>query len=163
MLQLLAALWIATAAAGEPELTWRGDTLVVDVVVDAPLERVLPILTTPTEIARIDGGGTEITLLSQGPCDELNFKVPSFVGAIEYVVDFCRNAEGSVATLKRSEDMAQYRAAWSARPTEGGVHIHYEILALPAMRVPKRLVLGATKRQVRRLFEKMVTELEGGG
>jgi hypothetical protein len=161
-LSALILLLLSTAQAAEPVLRVDGERVVVDVTVQAPLSTVLPILQTPTEIARIDGGGTEITLIKEGPCDELQFGVPSFIGKIEYVVSFCKDATGSTANLLRSEDMASYQAIWQATDTGAGVHIHYEILALPAMKVPRRLSLGATKRQVKKLFEKIVVEVEGG-
>ena len=155
-------LLMGSAQAGEPVLRVDGDRVVVDVTVQAPLERVLPLMHQPREIARIDGGGTEVTVLASGACDELAYSVPSFVGRVEYVVSFCARPDGSTANLLRSEDMASYQAIWKATDTGQGVAIHYEILAQPTMRVPRRLVLGATKRQVLRLIERMVREVEGG-
>lgn len=151
-----------TAQAGDAELRVQGETVIVDVTVQAPLETVQAIVMTPTEIARVDAGGTRITLLQDGPCDELLYDVPSFVGRIEYVVSFCVDADGSTATLLRSEDMAEYKVTWRATDTGAGVHIHYEILAVPALKVPRRLSMAATKRSVRRMIGKIVEELEGG-
>lgn len=161
MIALLLILLTGPAHAAEPTLRVEGDVVIVDVTVQAPLSAVRSLVQDPLEIARIDGGGTEITLVKDGACDELLYAVPSFVGRVEYVVSFCLDGDGSTATLLRSEQMASYRASWKATDTGAGVLIHYEILAVPALKVPRRVAISVTKRQVRRLFEKMVVELEG--
>ncbi len=124
----------------------------------APAATVLAVAQSPTEIARIDGGGTVATLVKAGPCDRFHYAVPSFIGDVEYDVDFCRTADGSTATLVGDGDMKHYRAAWRVEAQDGVTTLRYELEVTPAMRLPKAVVRSSSKRSVKKLFRNLQEE-----
>lgn len=158
---LLAAAPVA-AWAGGADVRIEGDRVVVDLEVSASFDATRAVVVDPWAIAGLYGDGTTVTRVEQGDCDTLRYEVGSIVGDVSYTVAFCVEADGARATLTDPPgDMKAYEAVWKVEAAGEGTRIHYELLVVPTMKLPRRVIRSSTKRSVKKLFVRLEQELGG--
>ncbi len=154
-------LFSAIALAGDSDVRFEGEVLHAELTTSASAATVLAVAQSPSEIARIDGGGTVVTLVKAGTCDRFHYAIPSFIGDVEYDVDFCKTADGSTATLVGEGDMKQYRAAWRVETQGSSTRLQYELEVVPNLRLPKSVIRSSSKSSVKKLFRHLEEEFGG--
>ena len=159
---LMAALAPAGASAGGGDVRIEDERVIAELEVPASPDAVMKLVADPWKIAGLYGDGTTVTRVQDGDCDTLHYAIDSFIGAVNYNVLFCVHGSGARADLAEPlENMRAYEAIWKIEAKGSGTKIHYELLVVPAMKLPQRVIRSSTRRSVRKLFVRLEEELGG--
>jgi hypothetical protein len=149
---LLGALPAASASAA-PSVHVEGYKVLGTVDLDAPPAEVLAVIRDPHEVNRISRDKTQVKSTAVGDCLQVDYLSPSFVGDVEYRARLCDTPDGSRALLAEPvQDMTEYEAVWRVVARDGGSRVDYELVAVPALALPRALVARATKGPVHKML-----------
>ncbi len=163
----LAALVLAAAlptSAGADEIEVRIDDghIIATTTVDASVEAARALLGDPVRLAQVEGRGAEVSSRPVDGCIVSRITAPSGLGQIEYTVRSCEVADGFVGSLVEAEQLRSMDARWTFTEEDGRLRLTYDLVFVPRVAVPARLVAMLAKRGVRRLLVAVRDELAGG-
>ena len=152
----------SSALADGGDVRIEGDRVVAELEVPAALEDVRKVVDDPWTISGFYGDGNNVTRVHDGDCDTLRYAIDSFIGTVTYNVLYCVDADGARSTLAEPlEDMRAYEAVWRVEASGTGSKIRYELLVVPTIKLPRRVVRSTSKRSVKKLFVRLEEELGG--
>lgn len=157
---LIGSLFPLNSLAQDPVLETDNATVRGSIHVDAPAEHVRAFVGEPIQIARLDGRGATVDVLTRASCSDILTRSPTIIGQISYRSRVCPTGNGWSNTLLSSEDLDQFHAVWSVEPEGSGSKLSYELTVVPKGPVPLMLVVQGSKSAVKGLLSSIRDVLE---
>jgi hypothetical protein len=130
-------------------------------LVGASASAVALVLEDPTELAKIDNSGVQVTVQDNAePCKTLLTQIAHPIASAEYTSLACRTESGWQHQLVESRAIKSYEAEWTVSETETGTEVTYAVKTETRLPVPQFVVDRQSRNAVARMLSKLRDHLE---
>lgn len=153
-------MWFAVAmAAPSVEMTednrFRGT-----IEVPADVATVRTVIADPVKVSKIDGSGTEVTVLRhEGECLVIQSVTHNPLKTVRYITRQCPTDTGIEGKLVESNAFTHYRNAFVVTPTSTGSKVEYQLDMESNVMVPQFVINSATRKGMENLLSRLEEHL----